>query len=49
LQEVRIDDLALDNVRGAVLDSLGESVLGMSFLRRLKGFEMREGSLTIDW
>jgi clan AA aspartic protease (TIGR02281 family) len=49
LDEVRIDDLSLDNVRAAVLDSLGQSVLGMSFLGRLKGFEMHEGSLTIDW
>jgi aspartyl protease family protein len=49
LREVRIDDLSLDNVRAAVLDNLGRSVLGMSFLDRLKGFEMREGSLTLDW
>jgi aspartyl protease family protein len=49
LREVRIDDLSLDNVRAAVLDNLGQSVLGMSFLSRLKGFEMHAGTLTIDW
>jgi aspartyl protease family protein len=49
LREVRIDDLSLADVRAAVLDNLGQSVLGMSFLGRLKGFEIREGSLTIDW
>jgi clan AA aspartic protease (TIGR02281 family) len=49
LREVRIDDIALDNVRGAVSPKLGQSVLGMSFLRRLKGFEMHAESLTIDW
>jgi clan AA aspartic protease (TIGR02281 family) len=49
LSEIRIGDLSVDNVRAAVLDNLGQSVLGMSFLNRLKGFEMREGSLTIDW
>jgi clan AA aspartic protease (TIGR02281 family) len=48
LREVRLDDLLLDNVRAAVLDNLSQSVLGMSFLGRLKDFEMREGSLTID-
>lgn len=49
LREVRIDDLALDNVRAAVLDQLGQSVLGMSFLDRLKGFAMRGGALTLNW
>jgi clan AA aspartic protease (TIGR02281 family) len=49
LREVRIDDLSLDNVRAAVLDNLGQSVLGMSFLGRLRGFEMHAGSLTLDW
>jgi aspartyl protease family protein len=49
LRELRIDDFSLANVRAAVLDHLGQSVLGMSFLARLKGFEMHEGSLTIDW
>ena len=49
LSEIRVGDLSLDNVRAAVLDNLGQSVLGMSFLDRLKGFEMRAGSLTIDW
>jgi clan AA aspartic protease (TIGR02281 family) len=49
LREVRIDDLSVDNVRAAVVDQLGQSVLGMSFLDRLKGFAMREGALTLDW
>jgi aspartyl protease family protein len=49
LREVNIGDLSLDNVRAAVLENLGQSVLGMSFLDRLKGFEMHQGSLTIDW
>ena len=49
LNEIRVGDLSLDNVRGAVLDNLGQSVLGMSFLDRLKGFNMQEGSLTISW
>jgi clan AA aspartic protease (TIGR02281 family) len=49
LREIRIDDFSLADVRAAVLENLPQSVLGMSFLGRLKGFEMHEGSLTIDW
>jgi len=49
LREVRIGDLAIEKVQGAVIDNLGQSVLGMSFLGRLKGFEMRDRVLTIDW
>jgi aspartyl protease family protein len=49
LREIRIAQLSLDNVRAAVIENLGQSVLGMSFLDRLKGFSMREGALTIDW
>jgi hypothetical protein len=47
LREIRIGDLAIEKVQGAVIDSLGQSVLGMSFLGRLKGFEMRDRVLTI--
>ena len=50
LREIRIEQLAIDNVVAAVQEqNLKQSVLGMSFLRRLKSFEMREGALTISW
>lgn len=49
LREIRIAQLSLGNVQAAVIEHLGQSVLGMSFLDRLKGFSMREGALTIDW
>jgi len=50
LREIRIEQLAVDNVVAAVQEqNLKQSVLGMSFLRRLKSFEMREGALTISW
>lgn len=49
LPEVSIGQLAIENVAAAVLDNLDQSVLGMSFLGRLKGFAMREGTLTLDW
>jgi aspartyl protease family protein len=49
LREVRIGQLSIDNVQAAVIENLDQSLLGMSFLRRLKSFEMREGALTISW
>ena len=49
LREVRIGQLEVDNVPAAVIDTLKQSVLGMSFLRRLKGFDMRDGVLTMSW
>lgn len=49
LREIHIEQLEVDNVKAAVIDSLKQSVLGMSFLGRLKGFEMRNGTMTIDW
>jgi aspartyl protease family protein len=49
LREVRIDQLSIYDVPGAVLENLNASLLGMSFLRRLQGYEMRDGKLTITW
>jgi aspartyl protease family protein len=49
LREIHIEQLEVDNVQAAVIDSLKQSVLGMSFLGRLKGFEMRNGTMTINW
>jgi clan AA aspartic protease (TIGR02281 family) len=49
LREIRIDRLSIDNVSAAVNENLTVSLLGMSFLRRLKSFEMRDGALTISW
>lgn len=49
LREIRIDRLSIDNVSAAVNENLTMSLLGMSFLKRLKSFEMRDGTLTISW
>ncbi len=49
LREIRIQQLSIDNVAAAVNENLNVSLLGMSFLKRLKSFEMREGALTISW
>jgi clan AA aspartic protease (TIGR02281 family) len=49
LRDIRIEQLDIENVQAAVIDNLKQSVLGMSFLSRLKRFEMRGGILTISW
>ena len=49
LREIRIDRLSIDDVSAAVNENLTVSLLGMSFLRRLKSFEMRDGSMRISW
>jgi aspartyl protease family protein len=49
LREVRIDQLSIENVPAAVIENLDQSLLGMSFLRRLKSFEIREGMLIIGF
>jgi predicted aspartyl protease len=36
-------------VPAAVLENLNVSLLGMSFLDRLQGYEMRDGKLTVSW
>jgi aspartyl protease family protein len=49
LREVRIDQLSVYDVPAAVIENLNISLLGMSFLKRLQGYEMRDGKLTIAW
>ena len=49
LREIRIEQPSIDNVPAAVNENLRISLLGMTFLRRLKSFEMREGALTLSW
>ena len=49
LREIRIDQLSIYDVPAAVLENLNVSLLGMSFLGRLQGYEMRDGKLTISW
>jgi predicted aspartyl protease len=36
-------------VSASVLEHLDVSLLGMSLLSRLQGYEMRDGKLTITW
>jgi aspartyl protease family protein len=49
LREIRIGQLSIYDVPAAVLENLNISLLGMSFLGRLQGYEMRDGKLTISW
>ena len=49
LREIRIGQLSIYDVPAAVLENLNVSLLGMSFLDRLQGYEMRDGKLTVSW
>lgn len=49
LRQIRIDEFEADDVPAVVIENLKQSVLGMSFLKRLKRFEMQNGVLTMTW
>jgi aspartyl protease family protein len=49
LREIRLGQLSVGDVPAAVIENLGVSLLGMSFLNRLQSYEMRNGKLTISW
>ncbi|TVR10570.1 MAG: TIGR02281 family clan AA aspartic protease [Salinarimonadaceae bacterium] len=49
IREMRIGSIILRDVEAVILPDtqLGSSLLGMSFLRRLRGFEITDGELTL--
>jgi aspartyl protease family protein len=49
LREIRVGQLSIYDVPASVLEHVNVSLLGMSFLSRLQGYEMRAGKLTISW
>jgi aspartyl protease family protein len=49
LREIRIGQLSIYDVPACVLELLNVSLLGMSLLSRLQGYEMRDGKLTLTW
>ena len=49
LREVRIGQLSINDVQAFVAENLQFSLLGMTFLKRIEGFEIRDGVLTINW
>jgi aspartyl protease family protein len=52
LREIRVNQLTVDEVPAVVVEEEGSlpiSLLGMSFLKRLNGYSIRDGVLTIEW
>lgn len=50
LREIRLDQFTVQDVDAVVVDTpLGVSLLGMSFLKRLEGYEIRDGALIVSW
>jgi aspartyl protease family protein len=50
LRDVRLDQLDIEDVPAVVMETaMPVSLLGMSFLKRLDGYEIRDGQLVISW
>ena len=49
LRELRIGQFSAYDVPAVVMENLGTSLLGQSFLSRLDSYEMRDGVLTLYW
>lgn len=49
LHELRLGQLSVSDVPAAVVENLGLSLLGQSFLTRLDSYEMRDGALTLNY
>ena len=49
LREVKVGRISIGDVRAAIIAKAPQSVLGMSFLSRLKSFEMQHDRLTLSW
>jgi clan AA aspartic protease (TIGR02281 family) len=49
LREIRLGQFSAYDVPAVVMENLGTSLLGQSFLTRLDSYEMRDGVLTLNW
>jgi len=50
LREVRLDQFTMQDVDAVVVDTpLAISLLGMTFLKRLEGYVIRDGALIVSW
>ena len=50
IDEITIGDIVVNNVRGVVIEGhQGSSLLGMTFLRKLAGFEIKNNKLYLRW
>lgn len=50
LEEISVGDITVANVQAVVLERpMQVSLLGMSFLKKLKGFEVKDNELILRW
>jgi aspartyl protease family protein len=49
LREIRVGQLVIRDVDAVVMQNLGTSLLGQSFLKRLESYQMKDGILTLAW
>lgn len=50
IDEIAIGDNVIRNVRGVIIDApMEKSLLGMSFLRKLSGFAVKDDRLVLRW
>ena len=49
LREIRIGQLEIDDVKAVVMPNLNVSLLGQTFLNRLRSYQMHDGVLTLTW
>ena len=49
LREIRVGQLVIRDVDAVVMQNLGTSLLGQSFLKRLESYQMKDGVLTLAW
>lgn len=49
LREIRIGQLVIPDVRAVVMENMQVSLLGQTFLSRLRSYKMQDGVLTLTW
>ena len=49
LREIRIGQLAIEDVKAVVMQNMQISLLGQTFLSRLRSYQMQNGVLTLTW
>jgi aspartyl protease family protein len=49
LREIRIGQLAIEDVQAVVMQNMQVSLLGQTFLSRLRSYQMQNGVLTLTW
>jgi aspartyl protease family protein len=49
LREIRIGQLAIEDVQAVVMQNMQVSLLGQTFLHRLHSYQMQDGVLTLTW